>query len=654
MRPARPFSSQVKRSKEVDFTEAAVHAREQAKKKSKTPAATRASLQQVRRSLPVFEYRETLLNAARTNKNLIVVGETGSGKTTQIPQYLYESGFAKGGMIAVTQPRRVAAITVAQRVAEEMGVELGSLVGYTIRFDDVSSDETKIKYLTDGMLLREIQIDPRLSRYSVIMLDEAHERTLNTDILFALLKRLQATDRPDLRVIAMSATLDAAKFSSYFYGAPVALVPGRTHKVDISYTEEPVTDVVEACVTTAMGLHIDRPLGGDILVFMAGSDDIDAAKQVMEERARLLPAGTPGLIVYPLYSTLSPEQQLKAFEPTPPGLRKVVFATNIAETSITLAGIRFVIDTGVAKVKQFVPSTSVEWLAAHPISKAEAFQRSGRSGREAPGECFRLMTEDAFLDLATSVVPEILRCSMASAVLALKSIGVDDVLGFDFIDKPERRALKQALVDLIALGALDSEDMRITRLGRLMSEFPLEPHYAKVLISSADPSTAVDEKSDKYAEYQRRRAQADVAREKARAKGRSAPAEDEIAPDLPFEACSFEMATLLAAVSADQILTTVPYVHLHCILFRSRSLCCFLPGLPPLSPSPHDFLHSKTKVDLVHKQEAARRRFATPDGDLMMLLDILTQFGGLPENRREQWCKENFVNVRPNMLQFHA
>lgn len=486
----------------------------------------------------------------------------------------------------MTQPRRVAAITVAQRVAEEMGVELGGLVGYTIRFDDVSSAETKIKYLTDGMLLREIQVDPRLSRYSVVMLDEAHERTLNTDILFALLKRLQATQRPDLRVIAMSATLDAAKFSTYFYDAPVALVPGRTHKVDVNYTEEPVSDVVEACVTTAMGIHLDKPLGGDVLCFMAGSDDIDTAKQVLEDRAKLLPAGAPGLVVVPMYSTLSPEQQLKAFEPTPPGARKVVFATNIAETSITLSGIKYVIDTGVAKVKQFVPSTSVEWLSAHPISKAEAFQRSGRSGRESEGECFRLMTEEAFLELPTSVVPEILRCSMASAVLALKFIGVDDVLHFDFIDKPDKKALKQAIVDLISLGALSAADMCITKLGRLMAEFPLEPHYSKVLIASADPTIAVDESGDAYIEHQQRVEQLKAAHEKKRnkkaaaaaaaasgaagAKGKdlsavttAVGADDLDLPPVPtpFDACSFEMATLVAAISADQILVTVPYVH---------------------------------------------------------------------------------------------
>jgi len=481
---------------------------------------TKASLDIVRKSLPIYAERKQLLDAVRKHQNLIVVGETGSGKTTQLPQYLLESGFCqRGRIIGCTQPRRVAAITVAQRVAQERGTELGDEVGYTIRFEDRTSSATKIKYLTDGMLLREIQVDPELSRYSVILLDEAHERTMNTDILFALLKRLQATKRPDLKLIIMSATLDAEKFSEYFNNAPVAIVPGRTFKVDVFYTDKPQVDYQNSCVTAVLQLHLEKPIDGDILVFLPGAEEIENVKATLEERAKLLPEECPGLHVVALYSQLSPDQQLEAFKPAPEGCRKVVVATNVAETSVTLSGIKYVIDSGIAKVRTYDTSRGsgtstgfgIERLKPEPISRAESWQRAGRCGRERDGECYRLYPEEEFKLLKPTVVPEILRSPLSTVVLALKALNIDDVLGFDFLDRPSTSALREATKELLILGALD-ERLKITELGRNMTRLPIEPAFSKMLLVSANPPN---------------------------------PA--------AFSPCSLEMATLIAAMNVDTL-----------------------------------------------------------------------------------------------------
>ena len=305
------------------------------------------SIKQQRESLPVYKFRKQLLDAVNENQLMIVVGDTGSGKTTQLTQYLAEGGFANHGMIGCTQPRRVAAMSVAKRVAEEVGCKLGQEVGYTIRFEDCTSPETKIKYMTDGMLQREILVDPNLRKYTIIMLDEAHERTIATDVLFGLLKKTLKR-RPDLKVIVTSATLDADKFSEYFNKCPIFTIPGRTYPVEVMYSREPESDYLDAALVTVMQIHLTEP-PGDILLFLTGQDEIDTSCEILFERMKALGPSVPELLILPVYSALPSEMQSKIFEPAPPGSRKVVIATNIAETSITIDGIYYVIDPGFVK-----------------------------------------------------------------------------------------------------------------------------------------------------------------------------------------------------------------------------------------------------------------------------------------------------------------
>ncbi|KZT08748.1 P-loop containing nucleoside triphosphate hydrolase protein [Laetiporus sulphureus 93-53] len=300
---------------------------------------TSLSLQDQRKSLPIYKLRDPLLQAIREHQVLIVVGDTGSGKTTQMTQYLAEAGFADKGKIGCTQPRRVAAMSVAKRVAEEVGCRLGQEVGYTIRFEDCTSPETRIKYMTDGMLQRECLIDPDVSAYSVVMLDEAHERTIATDVLFGLLKKA-IKRRPELKLIVTSATLDAEKFSKYFFGCPIFTIPGRTYPVEILYTKEPETDYLDASLITVMQIHLSEP-PGDVLLFLTGQEEIDTSCEILYERMKALGPKVPELIVLPIYSALPSEVQSRVFEPTPPGARKVVVATNVAETSLTIPGIYY-------------------------------------------------------------------------------------------------------------------------------------------------------------------------------------------------------------------------------------------------------------------------------------------------------------------------
>jgi ATP-dependent RNA helicase DHX8/PRP22 len=302
---------------------------------------TSLSMKEQREGLPVYKFRQALVDAIRENQILVVVGDTGSGKTTQLTQYMAEEGFADKLKIGCTQPRRVAAMSVAKRVAEEVGCRLGQEVGYTIRFEDCSSPETRIKYMTDGMLQREALIDPDMSAYSVIMLDEAHERTIATDVLFALLKKA-CKRRPDLKIIVTSATLDAEKFSSYFFNAPIFTIPGRMHPVEILYTKEPESDYLDAALITVMQIHLSEP-EGDILVFLTGAEEIDTSAEILYERMKALGSQVPELIVLPVYSSLPSEMQSRIFEPTPPGARKCILATNIAETSLTIDGIYYVV-----------------------------------------------------------------------------------------------------------------------------------------------------------------------------------------------------------------------------------------------------------------------------------------------------------------------
>lgn len=440
-------------------------------------------------------FRQEFLDKYHSTQILVFVGETGSGKTTQIPQYVVydELPHLNGKLIACTQPRRVAAMSVAQRVADEMDVTLGEEVGYSIRFEDKTTPKTMLKYMTDGMLLREAMHDHEMSRYSCIILDEAHERTLATDILMALLKQI-AERRPDLKIIIMSATLDAQKFQKYFNDAPLLAVPGRTHPVEIFYTPEPERDYVEAAIRTVLQIHASEP-EGDILLFLTGEDEIeDACRKISleaEELTREMDAGP--LAIYPLYGTLPPHQQQRIFDKAPGPLRKggqpgrkCIVSTNIAETSLTIDGIVYVVDPGFSKQKIYNPRIRVESLLVSPISKASAQQRAGRAGRTKPGKCFRLYTEKAFKkELIEQTYPEILRCNLANTVLELKKLGVEDLVHFDLMDPPAPETMMRALEELNYLACLD-DDGELTTLGGLASEFPLDPALAVMLVSSPE------------------------------------------------------------------------------------------------------------------------------------------------------------------------
>ncbi|XP_071686171.1 probable pre-mRNA-splicing factor ATP-dependent RNA helicase DEAH5 [Rutidosis leptorrhynchoides] len=445
---------------------------------------SKLSLQEQRQSLPIYKLKKELVQAVNDNQVLVVIGETGSGKTTQVTQYLAEAGYTTRGKIGCTQPRRVAAMSVAKRVAEEFGCRLGEEVGYSIRFEDCTCPETVIKYMTDGMLLREILVDENLSQYSVIMLDEAHERTMHTDVLFGLLKGL-VKRRPDLRLIVTSATLDAEKFSSYFFNCNIFTIPGRTFPVEILYTKQPESDYLDAALITVMQIHLTEP-EGDILVFLTGQEEIDHACQCLFERMKGLGKNVPELIILPVYSALPSEMQSRIFEPAPPGKRKVVVATNIAEASLTIDGIFYVIDPGFAKQNVYNPKQGLDSLVITPISQASAKQRAGRAGRTGPGKCYRLYTESAFNnEMSPTSIPEIQRINLGLITLNLKAMGINDLLSFDFMDPPSPQALISALEQLYTLGALDEEGL-LTKLGRKMAEFPLEPPLSKMLLASVD------------------------------------------------------------------------------------------------------------------------------------------------------------------------
>ncbi|KAJ2000669.1 ATP-dependent RNA helicase [Coemansia thaxteri] len=516
-----------------------------------------------REGLPIFSARASIIQQVRSHPTVIIVGETGSGKTTQIPQYLLESGFTSNTRaIAVTQPRRVAATSIAKRVAEEVGTSLGGRVGYTIRFEDCSSDKTRLRFCTDGLLLREILSDPLLRRYSVVILDEAHERTLRTDILLGMLKdiqrerarlallnqqhleltetatrqyeepedhqwshrdhrshgthvtfdtpqepekeeeqeeeELQFEDQPtpviddvhgdvtgidELKVIVMSATLDAERFSGYFDSAPILYVAGRQFPVTTYYTTTPQADYLDSAHLATLQIHTETPSNsGDVLVFLSGQEDIENVERLLLESAASFPPGVPALLPCPIFAALPQAQQSRVFDPAPEFTRKIILATNIAETSLTIPGIRHVIDSGVHKVRGFDPRIG-ESLLVEPISKSSARQRTGRAGREAAGFCYRLYTEADYAQLAEDSVPEIKRCQLSMVVLQLKAAGVADVMQFNFMDRPSKKALKHALLELFALEALDDHG-ELTAMGRWMSEFPLEPTYAKVIYAS--------------------------------------------------------------------------------------------------------------------------------------------------------------------------
>ncbi|XP_034351578.1 putative ATP-dependent RNA helicase DHX35 isoform X2 [Arvicanthis niloticus] len=456
------------------------------------------SIEQQRQKLPVFKLRNHILYLVENYQTVVIVGETGCGKSTQIPQYLAEAGWtAEGRVVGVTQPRRVAAVTVAGRVADERGAVLGHEVGYCIRFDDCTDPlATRIKFLTDGMLVREMMVDPLLTKYSVIMLDEAHERTLYTDIAIGLLKKIQKK-RGDLRLIVASATLDAEKFRDFFNqnetsdparDTSVTLtVEGRTFPVDIFYLQSPVPDYIKATVDTVVKIHQTEG-DGDILAFLTGQEEVETVVSMLIEQARAL-ARTgmkKHLRVLPMYAGLPSFEQMKVFERVSHSVRKVIVATNVAETSITISGIVYVIDCGFMKLRAYNPRTAIECLVVVPVSQASANQRAGRGGRNRSGKCYRLYTEEAFDQLPQSTVPEMQRSNLAPVILQLKALGIDNVLRFHFMSPPPAQSMVQALELLYALGGLD-KDCRLTEpLGMRIAEFPLNPMFAKMLLESGN------------------------------------------------------------------------------------------------------------------------------------------------------------------------
>ncbi|KAJ4443899.1 hypothetical protein ANN_05686, partial [Periplaneta americana] len=609
------------------------------------------TLLQQRKSLPVYSVRNRLLTEIQKHSTVILIGETGSGKTTQIPQFMHEIRLEKDGKIGVTQPRRVAAITLSQRVAQEMSTELGAIVGYTVRFEDVTSECTKLKYLTDGMLLREAMLDNLLMSYNIIVLDEAHERTVHTDVLFGIVKQAQTLRKErqmkPLKIVVMSATMDVDHFCDYFGGVPVIYLEGRQYPVQVLHAKQTQDDYVFSSLVTIFQIHRETPANQDILVFLTGQEEIEAMAHSIRSIAKLhslnypstcphlwsngqrvwprnqvapgsnpsrgkclrwaghvarmgesrnayrvlvgrpegirplgmlkcrwednikidlrevgydgrnwinlaqdrdrwqayvrmamnfreLDSKYPSLKVYPMYSSLPSHQQLDVFRPTPQGMRKVILSTNIAETSVTITGIKHVVDSGMVKVRTHHPGTGMDLLKVQRISQAQAWQRTGRAGRESAGFCYRVYTRQ------------------------LLALGID-ALSFDFMDMPPKESVNAALQQLKQLGAIESvECTKLTKLGNQMALFPLDPRFSKILLSAQD------------------------------------------------YCCLEEILSLVALLSSESVFVTPP-----------------------------------TKRE---QAVAAHQKFVSTAGDHITLLSIFRQFNTVAQ--KKQWCHENFLNAR--------
>ncbi|KDQ29090.1 hypothetical protein PLEOSDRAFT_1039866 [Pleurotus ostreatus PC15] len=458
---------------------------------SSAPSYAPLSVQSQRERLPIYKHRDKILYCIEKYPVAIVVGQTGCGKTTQIPQYLYEAGWAaEGNIIACTQPRRVAATSVAGRVASEVGSILGDEVGYTIRFEDVSDKErTRILYMTDGMLFRETLVDPLLSRYSVIMVDEAHERGIYTDLLLGLLKKIQKK-RPSLRLVISSATLDATSFLNYFTSssskddAIIVSLEGRVFPVEVAYLREPTADYVKSAAMTAWNIHL-QPYPGDILIFLTGREEIDRCLEELSELIPTRPKHPQRLIPLPLHAGLTSDEQLRVFDTAGRDTRKVIIATNIAEASVTIDGIKYVIDSGFVKIRVYNPRTALASLATVPTSRASATQRAGRAGRTAPGVCYRLYPLSAYETMADSTPAEITRTDMTTPILQLKALGIDDLMKFDWVSSPPSESVLRALEGLVAAGML-GEDGRLTVIGAQVAECPVELGIARMMFKSKD------------------------------------------------------------------------------------------------------------------------------------------------------------------------
>ncbi|XP_055933359.1 probable ATP-dependent RNA helicase DHX35 [Argiope bruennichi] len=453
---------------------------------------------QQRQRLPIYKYRNHILYLMETYQTVIILGETGCGKSTQIPQYLLEAGyFNNEGIIGITQPRRVAATMLASRVAEETDTLVGQVVGYSIRFEDCfTAGRAKIKYMTEGMLINEMMSDPLLRSYSVIMLDEIHERSLNGDIILGLIKKI-IKKRSSLKLIISSATFEAETIHKFFNKnetqdrtkdtAVIMSVEGRNFPVDIHYSLDPVPNYIKASVDTAIKLHLKED-PGDILIFLTGQDEVEQATSMLIDFARdqKQKSNSMKMFVVPLYGALPMSEQVKAFKPVARSVRKVVVSTNIAEASVTISGITYVIDCCFVKLKCFNMHSCTDSLVIVPVSQASAEQRAGRAGRVRSGKAYRLCTEEDFLKLPSFTVPEMQRSNLAPVILQLKALGIENILRFSFPSAPPSKHVISAIELLYALGALDDNGALTSPLGVQMAEFPLHPMFSKLLLVSGE------------------------------------------------------------------------------------------------------------------------------------------------------------------------
>ena len=433
-------------------------------------------------SLPVSQHKAEIEKLLSEHQVIVVAGETGSGKTTQLPKMCLELGFGNLGMIGHTQPRRIAARSVAARIAEELKTELGGLVGYKVRFNDQISDDTQIKLMTDGILLAEIQNDRFLNQYSCLIIDEAHERSLNNDFILGYLKQLLLRRR-DLKVIITSATIDVERFSKHFNNAPIIEVSGRTYPVEVRYrpvVEEDDQDQLQGILNAVDELQAEGR--GDILIFMNGEREIrDTAEALQKQNLKHTE-------ILPLFARLSAQEQNKIFHPS--GLNRIVLATNVAETSLTVPGIKYVIDPGTARISRYSYRTKVQRLPIEPISQASANQRKGRCGRVSEGICIRLYSEEDFNSRPEFTDPEILRTNLASVILQMTALGLDDIEAFPFVDAPDKRHIQDGIKLLEELGAFEmvrtkaGEKRQLTAVGRQLAQLPVDPRLAKMLLGA--------------------------------------------------------------------------------------------------------------------------------------------------------------------------
>lgn len=424
-----------------------------------------------REKLPIYGCREQLLDAIKKHQILVIEGETGCGKTTQIAQYLHEGGYTMHGKIACTQPWRVAAMSVATRVAKEMGVKLGHEVGFVVKYEDCTSNRTVIKYMTHGMLLQEFLGEPNLTSYGVIIVDEAHERTVNIDILLGILKTITRS-RPDMKLLISSATLDAQKFCNFFNGAPLFHIQGPLFPIEIIYTKVPQANYLEAVVATVLQIHMTQPLG-DILAFLPTEKDIKRAKDNLMQQIEGYGSKIGEMVIHLIHEYLPSQHQIEIFEETPKGARKVILATNVVETSLTIDNINYVIDSGFCEQKSYSPWNTADSLVINPISQVVAQQRAGRATCTSMGKCFRLYTKRSFQnDMAKDTIYEIWRTNISHVVLVLKTLGINDPMNFDFIDPPGLQNILRAIVELHTFGALNGHG-ELTMIGKKIGQYNL-------------------------------------------------------------------------------------------------------------------------------------------------------------------------------------